>query len=644
MTARITCPGCKRHLKLAQAITKPRRIQCPRCGSRFKVDAPAAAAEKVPARALQEATANGLPANPVVDITQSFDFNGDFELPPEPPSPQEATAVTETEPAAATTPAAVPTIPVELPPVPAEVPTVGPKLIRKPLLLAGIGAVVLVAAGIAGAIYIYSPRAGEAAAEEPKPTQPTEQPAKAVDAAAKQADLEKRQAEFARLLIEGNTALAERKFDEALKAYTAAQRLLPENVEAAKGVAAVKEVLDAQAKAKGDGDKAKAEFARLLNEGKTALTEKQYAQAVRAFEMARQLTPGDADVGKWLEDARKALAEDQDEKAKLAVYEKHLNIGRAALAAQRYADAIREFTAALQVLPGDADAMQLRRQAENRVAQMQNVENNKEAFIKAMQLGQAAGKAGNFQEAVQAFETALQIFPNDKDAKHALAVAKQSLAQAQTQANGLLSQANTALQFGRVEEANRLFNEVLRVFPNNEAALKGVRATEQFMGNAGTAQQAYFRYMNQAAAAMQAKRYDEAARNYAEALRLFPNDRQAAAGLRDARQYLEGEGKNRPQFEKAMQAALAFYKQGNFREAARSYPEALTRLPDDVAALNGLRLSRYSLFMLDGEAAMKTQRYVEAVRAFENALREVPGDPSASRNLAQARALAQGKK
>jgi len=643
MTARITCPGCKRHLKLAQAITKPRRIQCPRCGSRFKVDAPTATAEKAPARALQEATSNGIPANPVVDITQSFDFNGDFEPPPE-PQPSEAAAAPETETVAATTPPAEQTSPVETPTVPTEVPTVGPKLIRKPVLLAGIGALVLVAAGIAGAIYVYAPRATEIAAEELKPTQPAEQPAKAVDATAKQAEQEKRQAEFSRLLIEGNTALAERKFDEALQAYTAAQRLLPENVEAAKGVAAVKEVLDAQAKAKDDGDKAKAEFARFLNEGKTALAEKQYAQAVRAFEMARQLTPGDADVGKWLEDARKALAEDQDEKAKLAVYEKHLNIGRAALAAQRYADAIREFTAALQVLPGDADALQLRRQAENRVAQMQNVENNKEAFIKAMQLGQAAGKAGNFQEAVQAFETALQIFPNDKDAKKALAVAKQALAQAQTQANGLLSQANTALQFGRVEEANRLFNEVLRVFPNNEAALKGVRATEQFMGNAGTAQQAYFRYMNQAAAAMQAKRYDEAARNYAEALRLFPNDRQAAAGLRDARQYLEGEVKNRPQFEKAMQAAVTFYKQGNFREAARSYQEALALVPDDVAALNGLRLSRYSLFMADGEAAMKTQRYVEAVRAFENALREVPGDPSASRNLAQARALAQGKK
>ncbi|MBL8794237.1 MAG: tetratricopeptide repeat protein [Planctomycetia bacterium] len=665
MTARITCPNCQRHLKLAQAITKPRRLQCPRCGGRFKVDAkgistPLPAAETAAAPVVPAATAKPEALYPVVDITQSFDFEGNIELPPEPPTAEEKPVVArkpaKEKPAVARKPAAEEKTevaettpaeekPAEVAPAPVpEVPTVGPKLIRRPVLVASLAALVLTAAGVAGAIYAVSPGAPEVALEEPQPTQPAAPPTPAAPSPAKQADLEKRQAEVTRLLIEGNTALAERKFDDALQAYHTAQKLLPENVEAAKGIAAAKEALDAQAQAKLDAEKAKAEFGRFLNEGKSALAEKQFALAVRAFEQARQLNPGDADVGKWLEDARKALAEDQDEKAKLAVYEQHLNIGRAALAAQRYPEAIREFTAALQVLPGDADALQLRRQAENRIAQMQNAEAKKEDFIKAMQLGQTAGKAGNFAEAVQAFETALKIFPDDKDAKQGLSLANKALAQAQTQANGLLAQANAALQFGRVEEANRLFNEVLRVFPNHEGAQKGLRATEQFMGNVGTAQQAYFRYMNQAVTAMQFKRYDEAARNYAEALRLFPNDRAAAQGLRDARQYLEGEGKNRPQFEKTMQAAQAAYKTGAFREAVRLYQEAVALIPDDANAQNGLRLSRYGLFMADGEAAMKALRFVEAVRAFENALREIPGDPIAGRSLAQARALAQGKK
>jgi tetratricopeptide (TPR) repeat protein len=519
---------------------------------------------------------------------------------------------------------------------------------RKPLLIAAGLALVLVGLSIAGGLYATAPHNNEQAAQEPAdgslvnlplPPEPSRDTAREKEQQAQKL----RRAEYERWMIQGNASLAEQRYEDAIKAYGEAIKVAPQEVEAAKGLNAARTALAALTKDQEDTQKRKVEFDRLMDEGKKALGEKQIAQAVRAFEGALLLDPTDTALKKLLEDARGQLAEDAEQKKKLANYDRFLAAGRAALVAGRYADAIREFTSALTVIPNDEAALAGKRQAERRITEEQNDEKRRASFVQALTVGAQALKNKRFEEAVQAYELALKLYPGEKEAQQGLQLAKQSLANAQAQVNNLLAQAQAAMQLLRYDEAVRLYQEAARLAPNNEQVAQALRQAEAQMLNLQTAQQAYLRWMNQAAFAVQAKRWDDAARSYSEALRIVPNDADALLGLRNAQANLAREVRNRGAFNDAMTRAQNAYKAGRYQEAARAYQDALVLIPDDLTALNGLRQARYAYYMTEADTHFKLKRYLEAARDYENALREVPGDPAAARGLQQARALAMKK-
>jgi tetratricopeptide (TPR) repeat protein len=470
-------------------------------------------------------------------------------------------------------------------------------------------------------------------AKEPAKTDPQER---------QRREEEKRWSDYDRLLAQGNRAFAEQRYDDAVAAYEEALKTNPQGLDAAKGINLARTALASKSADLEEKEKRKTEFARRVDEAKKAIADKQLGQAVRSLESALQMMD-DADAKKLLDETRQQLAENEQEKKKLADYEKYLAAGRAALVAGRYADAVREFTAALNVIPNDAAALDGRRQAEQRIVEENNEEKKKASFNQAIAVGNAALKARRYEEAAQAFQLAAKLNPSDKTAQDGLRQANQGLQASQGQLNTLMAQAQAASALGRWEESLRLYQEAARLFPNNPQVIAALRNAERMTLDAQAAQAAYIRWMQQAGAAMQLGRYDEAARCYTEALRLFPADRDANLGLRQAQTFLEREVGNRQLYNQAMQRALNLAKQGKFQEAARCYQDALELSPGDPEATAGLRQARYAQYMSEGEANMRARRYTSAIRDFENALRERPGDPAASRSLAQARALAAKK-
>jgi tetratricopeptide (TPR) repeat protein len=76
--------------------------------------------------------------------------------------------------------------------------------------------------------------------------------------------------------------------------------------------------------------------------------QQKYAEAVRAYQEALRLVPGDAPAGAALRNAQfaQAMAE-----------------GRKALGLKRFPDAVREFERALQLAPGNPEALKALKQA-----------------------------------------------------------------------------------------------------------------------------------------------------------------------------------------------------------------------------------------------------------------------------------------
>jgi tetratricopeptide (TPR) repeat protein len=450
---------------------------------------------------------------------------------------------------------------------------------------------------------------------------------------------QQRALDLARYLSQGDAALARKDYAEAEKAFGTALSLAPENTEALKGLVAAKTGAATASRIKEDDGKRKVDVTRLLEQGRKALANKEYAAAVRAFENARVLAPADTAVLDGLADAQKAADSDKAEKKKLADYKTHMDLGNAALDGKRYADAVREFIAAQQVVPGDAQAVQGQQQAEKALAGLKDREKREAAFATLFERGRKALADKRYKDGVAALEAALRILPDDRDAQRILRNAKDDLKKAQSEVAKLLGDADTALRLNRYEEAFRLYKAAKELLPEDQAAEKGMRNAQRLLDTIVAAQIAYQRFMAQAATAMTNQRYAEAVSAYAEALRLSPTDLDATNGLSLAKAALEKQVRVQNEYDRLIRLGNTALSRRAYAEAQKAFQDALKLVPDDPTATTRLTEARYGNNLQLGRQALFAGRKADAIKALEAALEDKPGDPTATTLLRQAKFL-----
>ena len=228
-------------------------------------------------------------------------------------------------------------------------------------------------------------------------------------AATTEAERKKRQADYDRAMTAGRQALAAKNYPAAIAAFNDALKVMPGDKNA---TAALQKARDAETAAKKqEEEKRRAEFERLLKQGRTALSAKRYEEAVKAFDDAMKLQPTDTEAAKLLREAKQALeaSKKKPDPPRPAAYTKQMEAGAAAEKQERWADALKAYREALKVVPGDAKATEAARNAE---------------FKQHMAEGQKALKAKKFAEATREFEGALKLFPDDAEAKKLLKQAK----------------------------------------------------------------------------------------------------------------------------------------------------------------------------------------------------------------------------
>src|SRR5262249_16466895 len=149
--------------------------------------------------------------------------------------------------------------------------------------------------------------------------------------------------------------------------------------------------------------------------------------AVEFYKLVLQQSPGDAEASKGLGAAQTALTLDQDQRKKQDDFQKHLAAGQAALKAGRYADAVAELAAAQVVLPKNAVAAALQRDAERLLAADKNRKDQRTDYEQAVDRAATALRNQRFDDAIASYKKALQLQPNDATATKGLADATAAL-------------------------------------------------------------------------------------------------------------------------------------------------------------------------------------------------------------------------
>ena len=395
--------------------------------------------------------------------------------------------------------------------------------------------------------------------------------------------LKKRQDEYQGLLKQGKAELAARRYTEAIKFLTDANKIIDEPI--GRGL------LQQAQQARTDGENTE-KVRDLVLKARAAMKEKKFDDADLYLGAARKLNANDPTVAtaqKDLDVARKpSPAEIAKLKQREADFKLAIDAGRDAYKKGNFVGAINAFKEAERLMPGDKDALDMLRGAER--ARDEAVKKNQVLYSQSITAAGTALKAKKFDDAIAAANQALKIQPGDKDAQTVLQ-------QAQT------GKAGAGAEIKKKEDFTRL--------------------------------------MSQGQAAQAAKKYAEAISAYTEALRLFPMDADAKKGLADATAL------NKPlpppppnpqaEYARLMTQGTTLDQQKKYADAIKAYTDALKAIPNDAKASAGLKNASYNFQMAEGSKAAQAKKFPDAIKAYEEALKLKPSDPDATAALKRAK-------
>jgi hypothetical protein len=315
------------------------------------------------------------------------------------------------------------------------------------------------------------------------------------------------QSEYARFMAQAKDAAAKKQYDAARSALEAA-RLIKATDEVAK---LTKEVQDARlladTKIKGDAqhaaeqrlvkDKAEADSAaartrlaadqaaatkkRLadyelaLSAGQAALKRNNSAGAVNSFKEALRINPGGQEASAGLQEANRradAAARAADDAKRMGDFNRVMTSGRQAMTLKKYDDAVKAFTEAVRLQPADSAAADALRQATQARAQpipqpkIEPKADSRAEYNRLMQTAASLEKSQKTVEAIQAYRKALQLVPGDVPALTALR---------RTELPLQLTAGKQALATRRFPDAVKSFEAALQLAPDNAEAKAGLK-------------------------------------------------------------------------------------------------------------------------------------------------------------------------
>ena len=374
-------------------------------------------------------------------------------------------------------------------------------------------------------------------------------------------------------------------------------------------------------------------YESLMKKGNDKFSAKDYISAKTYYEMALKQKANDPTAKKKLDETVKKIQEDG---ARQEVFYAHLDAGDQYYGQQKYEEALTEYEAALKVFPDDK---YVGGQANAVRAILKERQDKQDAFDTAMSQGESLLAEDNFDAAIMQFETAIEIFPNDKLPKEKLAEAKQKKQLYTEKVTRFDKLVEEARQFGlrkNYDAALEKINQALELFPNDADAnakreeyqtVKGI--ADQYNGIIAAADQLY-----------ENKSYKEAKAQYQNALAVVAGDSYATDMIARLDPLIAQQDAEEAARLAAEEAARIAAEQEAARlaaeaEAARIAAEEEARRQAELAAA-AERQAQYDNAMNAGNQAMSAEKFAEAITHYQSALTYKPEDPTATAQLAAA--------
>jgi epidermal growth factor receptor substrate 15 len=472
------------------------------------------------------------------------------------------------------------------------------------------------------------------------------------NAAAKKAEYDKLVEEGEQFVKEEKWEEAKGKFEEALKIESASTYVKGQLDVVNKKIAEIK------------AEKEKAEkIAKLLKEGEMALADKTYDAALGKFKEVLVLDNANAVAKEKIALVEKLIADEAKNKELNDKFNALVKQGDDAVTAKKYQDAITKYTEAIG-LKNDAAVNIKIDDAKKALADLENAQKKEADFAKLISEGQTAFTAKNYTTALEKYEAALLIKPEDAPTSQKITEIKKLIGDQQAVADKLkkieqLIQEGTSLMEGSVMDGPQLdvaklkFNEVLSLDDKNVIAKTKIAEIDKLLKEQQSLADKETKFKENVAkgdAEATANSWEKAISFYTVAIGIKDDAsvRQKIADAQTKLNELNASKKIDADYQKAitdadalknaqkLQEALAKYEVAKGLKPSESYPQ------EEIDKINKLLADKASVaekeaqiknLLAEGETLFGQKEYQNAKSKFEQVLTIDSGNSKATQRI-----------
>lgn len=462
---------------------------------------------------------------------------------------------------------------------------------------------------------------------------------------------------FQSLISSGDKEYAKKEYIKAKTYYQEALRLRPKD-------ASAKSKLDNTLQKIREESKKEEQFFEHIDNGDNFYSNNELDKALAEYNKALKIFPNDEYALGKKQEITTIL---KDEKEKLDSFNEMVTLGDKLLKQEKYAEAVMQYESALKLYPNNSAAK----------TKYQDAKSKKEVYdLKVSEFDRLCAQGQEFTlrkkyaEAIDAYEQALQLFPDETDISNKV---KELQATKEVADNYLskISEADALYEDRSYNEAKAAYQEALSVIPDDSYALGMISRVDEIVNSPeyrkiqndkAKLDSDFANFIGKGENAESAKNYELALSYYNKALELKPNNAEALAKKKNAEDMImyaeqqrkeqerlaaaEAEKQRKERIQNLINTGNQQLTSKQYAEAELSFNQVLALDPNNAVATEKLGIiagfyeeiqrqkqENYNRAMSDGQYAMDSRNFAEAIRQYNIALTNKPGDEAANQQL-----------
>jgi epidermal growth factor receptor substrate 15 len=483
---------------------------------------------------------------------------------------------------------------------------------------------------------------------------PREQLAKIIKERAAEKSLADQEKSYNATIQSADIAFNSKEYAKAKTAYTQALAIKSEESYPKAQIEKIKEIEKRLAEqAKKDQD-----YLALITEGIKLMSSGSLPEAKSKFEEAKKLKPSESIPQEQITKIDALLNQQKDLEAKEKSYELAIKEGDAAFNAKDFSTAKLKYNTAISVKPEQPyPSVQLQKinDEERNLANQAQKDKDYTDFIKG---ADALFTQTKFQEAIDLYEKALLVKPNESHPKGRIEKCKEQLKKAseasdkERKMNTLFEEAQVLINAKSYNDAKSKYKEIQSIDPKKNLAQVKLDEIDRLIEKeekAKTLEEDFRRFVDEGDALSKSNSWAEAKEKYGAAL-LLKEDKVVRDKYKTVEGNMIGEQANamvKQRYEKSIKEADDLFAANELEAAKKKYKEALLfdeRNPYPAQKIASIEKTiseasqkdeKYDAAMKRGNQLMLGEKYLDAIKEFNKAITVKPDEAEPKEKAAE---------